>query len=362
MRGALLRNLLFLLSLGLALHLLLPRIPGVERSLELVSRASVPLILAALAAELLSELSYAGLLGRVTAAAANIPPRLRRRRGLGSWYMLRLTVTGYGASHALPGGGAAGAAVAYTALRSRGLERRRIGAALAATSALAYGALGTILAASLLYLLARGNLDPAQRTAASLGLSLTLAGFAGSYAVYRNPLPARLALEGAAKGLPGLLGGSARGRRLAAALERALLRLGAELGALRRQLMSAPPAEILRLCALALGFWAFDALCLLLMFRAFGVEVGTAELLAAYGIATAAGALPLTPGGIGVFETTILTVLVLFGIGPEATVPVLGYRLFNFWLPIPLAALLYPTLHRRPGPRPPLSRFGRRYS
>jgi len=24
---------------------------------------------------------------------------------------------------------------------------------------------------------------------------------------------------------------------------------------------------------------------------------------------------------------------------------VLGYRLFNFWLPIPLAVLLYPTLN-----------------
>ena len=23
----------------------------------------------------------------------------------------------------------------------------------------------------------------------------------------------------------------------------------------------------------------------------------------------------------------------------------LGYRLFNFWLPIPLAMILYPTLH-----------------
>lgn len=358
MRRSLLRNLFFLASLGLAVHLLLPRIPGVERSLELVSRASWPLIAAALAAELLSELSYAGLLGRITAASAGIPPRLRSRRGLGNWYMLRLTVTGYGASHVLPGGGAAGAAVAYTALRSRDLGRSKIGLALAATSALAYGALGVILTASLLYLLARGNLDPAARTAASLGLSLTLAGFVGSYAVYRNPLPARLALGGAARAVLGLLRRALPGRGLDAALERGLVRLSSELGALRRQLMAAQPAEILRLCALALGFWAFDALCLLLMFQAFGVEAGTAELLAAYGIATAAGTLPLTPGGIGVFETTILAVLVIFGTGAEATVPVLGYRLFNFWMPIPLAAVLYPTLHRRPGPRPPRLRRG----
>ncbi|QYJ17230.1 hypothetical protein Rxycam_03072 [Rubrobacter xylanophilus DSM 9941] len=360
MRRSLLRNAVFLASVGLAVHLLLPRIPGVERSLELVSRASAPLVAAAFAAEVLSELSYAALLGRAIAAAAGIPPRLRSRRGFGNWYMLRLTVTGYGASHALPGGGAAGAAVAYTALRNRGLGRRRIGLALAATSALTYGALGVILAGSLLYLLVRGNLDPTARTAASLGFSLTLASFVGTYAVYRNPLPVRLAIEGTAKALLQLAGKTLPGR--GAALERGLLRLKAELGALRRELMSVRPAEALRMGVLALGFWTFDALCLLIMFRALGVDAGTAELLAAYGIATAAGTLPLTPGGIGVFETTILAVLVLFGIGAEAAVPVLGYRLFNFWLPIPLAALLYPTLHSRPGPRPPLSRFRRRYS
>jgi len=37
--------------------------------------------------------------------------------------------------------------------------------------------------------------------------------------------------------------------------------------------------------------------------------------------------------------------LALFGAGYEAAIPVLGYRLFNFWLPIPLALILYPTLH-----------------
>ena len=36
--------------------------------------------------------------------------------------------------------------------------------------------------------------------------------------------------------------------------------------------------------------------------------------------------------------------LALLGAGPEAAIPVLGYRLFNFWLPIPLALILYPTV------------------
>ncbi len=40
----------------------------------------------------------------------------------------------------------------------------------------------------------------------------------------------------------------------------------------------------------------------------------------------------------------MLATLAVFGTGSEAVIPVLGYRVFNFWLPIPLSALLYPTL------------------
>jgi hypothetical protein len=40
----------------------------------------------------------------------------------------------------------------------------------------------------------------------------------------------------------------------------------------------------------------------------------------------------------------MLATLALLGVGSEAAIPILGYRLFNFWLPIPLAAVFYPTL------------------
>jgi uncharacterized protein (TIRG00374 family) len=83
---------------------------------------------------------------------------------------------------------------------------------------------------------------------------------------------------------------------------------------------------------------------MILVFRALGVPADPVVLLVAYGVATVAGSLPLTPGGIGVFETTMLASLALLGVGLEAAVAILGYRLFNFWLPIPLAAILYPTL------------------
>ncbi len=45
----------------------------------------------------------------------------------------------------------------------------------------------------------------------------------------------------------------------------------------------------------------------------------------------------------------MLATLVLLGVGSEAAVPILAYRLFNFGLPIPLAAIFYSTFRPRAG-------------
>ncbi len=113
-----------------------------------------------------------------------------------------------------------------------------------------------------------------------------------------------------------------------------------------RQHLVRRSTEVPRLAALALGYWTFDALCLILMFDALGVAADPLVLLVAYGVATTIASVPLTPGGIGIFEVTMLATLAVLGVGSEAAIPILGYRLFNFWLPIPLAAIFYPTLRR----------------
>jgi glycosyltransferase 2 family protein len=95
--------------------------------------------------------------------------------------------------------------------------------------------------------------------------------------------------------------------------------------------------------ALALGYKAFDVQCLILLLSALGVADNSSMLLIAHGVATALAAIPLTPGGIRAFEVTMLAPFVPLRAGVEAMIPILGYRLFKLWLPIPLAAVFYPT-------------------
>ena len=259
--------------------------------------------------------------------------------------MLRRTVTGYGAAHVLPGGGATAAAVTYSALRRKGYDPESVGLALTAASVLVYGALGVLFSGSLIYMLLDGDLGPVSTAASIFFLALTLSLTMVAYAAYRRPTFAKNAAEKGARLTGRLLSGEGLRRRTRTWSARLISRLGEELRAARQQL-SARPAEALKLAALALGYWTFDALCLILMFEALGVWADPLVLLVAYGVATTIAAIPLTPGGIGVFEVTMLATLALLGVGSEAAIPILGYRLFNFWLPIPLAAVFYPTLRR----------------
>jgi uncharacterized protein (TIRG00374 family) len=336
------RGLLFVGSLGLALHLVLPQIPGLEKSLRLVAGTSHPLVGAAFLAELLSELCYAELLRRSVGVISTTKSSPGSRR-LGRWFMLRLTVTGYGAAHVLPGGGASAAAVSYSTLRSKGYVAESVGLALAAVSVFVYGALGMLFCASLIYMLVDADLGPVSTAASILFLALILSVSMVAYAAYRRPTFAKNVAEKGARLSERFLAGEGLRRRARTWSARLISRLVEEIRAARRQL-AARPAEAPRLAALALGYWAFDVLCLILMFYALGVVADPFVLLAAYGVATTIAAIPLTPGGIGIFEVSMLATLAVLGVGSEAAIPILGYRLFNFWLPIPLALIFYPTL------------------
>lgn len=348
MRSKIARNVFLLVSIGLAIHLILPQIPGIEKSLKLAVGTSHALVFAAFTAELLSELSYAELLGRTVGITSNFGTsrHIRNRRGLGTWFMWRLTVCGYGAAHVLPGSGAAAAAVTYSALRTKGLDRSKVGLALVEVTAFVYAALGLIFAGSLAYLYANRDLDAAARLGVILALILMIGALLGSYAAYREPYLTRKLLTRFLR-LGERLPVRTWSRQRAEEVSKRLISQTREWFRTTHHQILNRPVEGIKLALFALCYWGFDALCLVIMFHAFDVPAGTVELFVAYGVATVAGSLPLTPGGIGVFETTMLAILALLGVGSEAVIPVLGYRLFNFWLPIPLGAILYPTLHWR---------------
>ncbi len=97
--------------------------------------------------------------------------------------------------------------------------------------------------------------------------------------------------------------------------------------------------------------WGFDCACLACAFAAVGVGVPWRGLLLAYGAGQLAANLPITPGGLGVVEGSLTIALVAFGGSESSTVAaVLLYRIFQFWVTLPIGWVAWAMLalgHRR---------------
>jgi uncharacterized protein (TIRG00374 family) len=88
--------------------------------------------------------------------------------------------------------------------------------------------------------------------------------------------------------------------------------------------------------------WAFDLLALWAALRAFGHPPSMVLLVIAFCVGQVAASIPISPGGLGVVETSLVPLLA--GFGTSTSVAVLGvlyWRLVNFWLPLPIGAIAY---------------------
>jgi len=115
--------------------------------------------------------------------------------------------------------------------------------------------------------------------------------------------------------------------------------------AARIRVMAGDHALLRRAVLWAAANWLLDAASLFVFLTAFGHIENPDGLLVAYGLAYVLAAIPVTPGGLGVVEGVLVPSLVGFGATRGiAIVAVIGYRLVNFWLPIPVGAGAYLSL------------------
>lgn len=96
--------------------------------------------------------------------------------------------------------------------------------------------------------------------------------------------------------------------------------------------------------------WLLDYLVLVTALYAIGAAPRPSLVLVAFAGSAVLGMIPLTPGGLGFVEFGLVGMLVAAGIpAPDATLATLAYRLFQFWLPIPVGAVAYILFKRRYG-------------
>ncbi len=117
----------------------------------------------------------------------------------------------------------------------------------------------------------------------------------------------------------------------------------------RDQVAEAFHGRWLRALACAVGNRMFDYATLVAALMAVGAQARPSLVLVAYVASIALALVPITPGGLGIVEAGLTTLLVLAGVtADQALVGTLLYRLLSYWLPIPVGAVAWLGWRLRP--------------
>jgi uncharacterized protein (TIRG00374 family) len=320
------RALMVLVILLVVEYLILPQIAGIRKSLSLLSQVDFTFVLAGVVLEAAALTAYAQL------TRAVIP----RGQGPSFFTLLRIGLTTLSVSHILPGGAAAGSGLGYRLLTEAGVSGPDAAFALGTQAIGSAAVLNVLLWLGLVISIPLRGFNPLYLTAAIVGVIVIGAFSSLVLLLTRGEDRAARILRSVARRVPFLDVDT---------VDTVVRRLAQRVDALMSD-----RALVRRAILWATANWLLDAASLWVFLAAFGYRVGIDGLIVSYGLANVLAAIPITPGGLGVVEAVLTSSLVGFG-SPRgvAILGVIGYRLVNFWLPIPLGGLASVSLRVAPG-------------
>ncbi|MEV4347832.1 lysylphosphatidylglycerol synthase transmembrane domain-containing protein [Actinoplanes sp. NPDC049596] len=331
------------------------RIPDPASVVTVLAHADPRWLAAAVGAQLLSQAAF-GLQQRTLLSA------LGTRLTLGDTLAVTFSRTAMGS--VLPAGSAMSAAFALQQFRRRGAS------ASAAATAVVLSGVASVAGLVLLYLGTTGvpallSLAPAYTAELGGGL-VALAAVVALVVRVRQPAASAQVIVAPGpgirlRGVPAtgalvigevgsrspLAGSGVRSHRLSY-----LRRLGRNTIDTARRMLREARAVQARHWAAALGFavlnWSLDLACLIAVAQACGFLLSALQLTAVYMAVQIVRQIPITPGGIGLIEASLLAGFLAAG-APEAAAAavVLGYRIISFWLMLPIGLGAYLKISRR---------------
>lgn len=318
-------SLRIVLFAAVVYFLILPQIPGFRQAANDLSRVQPILLGVGFVLVLSSILCYSGLTkAALGEAGAHVT----------QWRMFRIQLSTRALANIVPGGSAAGSALAYRLITLSGVRGPDAGFALATAG------LGSAIVLNLVLWL-------------GLLISIPIRGVNAIYAF--GAVAGIMIMVIAAVLVVGLMDGSGHSERAVRWLARRF-RLNEDRWAsvlrqigLRVEDLVSDRALLKRVVGWSLAQWTCDMLALWVFVRAFGYAIDLDALIVVFGLANILMAIPITPGGIGIVEGVYITTLVGFGIPRRvATLGVASYRIAQYFFPIVAGGLMYLSL--RVGP------------
>jgi uncharacterized protein (TIRG00374 family) len=300
--------------------IVVPQYASAVTALSSLESLSVPLVAVAVLLELASLAVFSGMTATVLGHAH---PKYKT--------LLRIDLTDLGVNHVVPGGGATAAALRFGLLRKVGVAAPDALSAAAIEGSVSVLMLGLVFLSGLVLTVARTGSTGADTTAVALvGVFFAIAAFV-VWMLLKHVARSTRIMRAVLSRIPLLS---------ADATERFVLIL-----ADRVRTLGSSPRRLAVLVVLGAANWLLDAASLWVVLLAFGAPVDIGALLTVYGVGSVLAMLPITPGGLGIVEGVMVPALVLFGVSaPIALLGVVGWRVLEFWLPIPLAGAAYLSL------------------
>lgn len=303
-----------LVGLSVAVHDTIPRTAELQGALSVIASSNPWGILLAFLLELLSLASYA-----LTTASLLRRHGQRDKPGRGWFVTMSLAATAIGNS--LPLGASVSAIYAYRRITHRGMSPSRTTVAIAGANVISMVALIVLVVP--IVILSGASVKGVLSPLAIISLiGLLVLGTLGL--IFNEKL-------------------SQTGVFVFTWLK-SVLRVGSHEAALlanaarnRAIEIRIPIHALLRSFLYALVNWLADLGALLVSLRISGSHVGIGAVVPAYFLGALAASLPITPGGLGVVEGSLVISLVAFG-GRELPVvaAVITYRLVSFWIWLPI--------------------------
>jgi hypothetical protein len=235
-----------------------------------------------------------------------------------------------------PGGGAIGAALQYRMLVQAGVDRPQAVGALTAANLMTFAvvlALPVMAVPAIIAGRVEGKL--LQATLIGGGVFLALAALGAASLAFDRPLTV------VGRGVQRVR------NRLRRRHAQPVTGLPARLLGERDRVLAALGPRWKRALLATVGRWAFDYATLFAALEAVGSHPRPSLSLLAFCAAQVLSQIPITPGGLGFVEAGLTAMLTLAGVSPgDAVLATFAYRLFSYWLPLPVGLAGF-IAHRR---------------
>lgn len=254
---------------------------------------------------------------------------------------LLLTQAAYFVNLVSKTGGLGGIVPFLQEARRNGDPAPRAAAAYMMVYALGYVAYVFVLAVALLLLYLRGSLIPAETAAAIVLMVIIIAVVLVASAALRSEASLERLIRAAAAPLNRV----ARLVRRAPVVPSESAHDAAEqifetVSEMRRQ-----PAHFVLPVCFAIGVELIAACILYLTAHAVHAGIGFETALIAYAIGLLFSMISITPSGFGFVEAALSVLLISFGVSREnAIAAAIGYRLFEFWIPVLIGFVSFSAL------------------